>query len=146
MTNIKRIFQPLSHSTPVSYAILFVRLVIGAAFIQHGVVKIQNPFGWMGPGAAIPGFFQFLAAISEFGGGIALIVGLMVPLASFGISCTMVVATFMHAVVRGDPFVAKGGGPSYELALVFLSIAVLIITLGPGRFSIDAKLFGQRNS
>jgi len=46
--------------------------------------------------------------------------------------------------VRGDPFVSMTGGPSFELSLVFLTVAVLTSLAGPGRFSVDRKLFGSR--
>ncbi len=136
--------QPLSQSKKVSMALLLLRLVVGLAFVFHGWGKIQNPFGWMPPDAPIPGFFQFLAALSEFGGGIAWILGLLTPLASLGIGITMAVATSMHMFVMKDPFVNLTGGHSYEIALVYLVIAILILTLGPGKFSLDAKIFGQR--
>lgn len=143
--NLQRCLQPTSHSAKASVALLLVRVVVGLAFMLHGWGKIQNPFAWMGPDAPVPGLFQFLAALSEFGGGLALILGLLVPLASLGIICTMLVATFMHAVVLKDPFVAKGAGQaSYELALVYLTLAILFLTAGPGRISLDAKIFGIR--
>jgi len=144
--NLKRFFQILSHPECSSAAILIVRLIAGIAFIFHGWGKIQNPLGWMPPEAPVPGFLQFFAALSEFGGGIAWILGLVTPLASLGIGCTMAVAVFMHGVLRGDPFVATGGGMSYELALVYLGIAILIFVLGPGKFSLDSKIFGNRRS
>ncbi len=112
---------------------------------MHGWGKIQNPFGWMGDGAPVPGFFQFLAALSEFGGGIALLIGLLIPLAMLGLSITMIVAVSMHAFVLKDPFVAseKGQG-SYELAAIYLMIAVMFMLSGPGRFSLDRKFFGTK--
>lgn len=126
-----------------SVTLLVLRLIGGTAFILHGWGKIQNPFGWMGEASAVPGIFQFLAALSEFGGGIAWILGLVMPLASLGLFFTMVVATLMHAVLKGDPFV-NPGGPSYELALVYLGIALVFLAMGPGKLSVDAKLFGER--
>lgn len=133
---------PRTCTGPGAAALLAVRLVAGVAFVLHGWPKIQNPFGWMGPDAAVPGVFQILAAIAEFGGGLAWIAGALTPLASAGIFSTMVVAVWFHAS-RGDPFVAPGK-PSYELALVYLSIAVLLALIGPGRFSVDAAVFGRR--
>jgi putative oxidoreductase len=50
----------------------------------------------------------------------------------------------LHAVLRGDPFVAVGGGGSYELAALYLCIALLLLTIGPGRLSLDRALFGRR--
>jgi putative oxidoreductase len=94
--------------------LLVVRLVIGSAIVLHGWPKIQNTFGWMGAESRVPGFFQALAALSEFGGGLALILGLFTPLAAFGIACTMIGALTMVHFPRGDPFVARGGGASFE--------------------------------
>jgi putative oxidoreductase len=97
----------------------------------------------MGPDAFAPGFFQALAALSEFGGGLAWILGLLTPLASLGLAATMTGAVYFHAIVRGDPFVAVGGA-SFELAAVYLCVALLFIAAGPGRFAIDRMLFGPR--
>lgn len=141
---LKRFFSVPQHPTPADLALLLIRLVAGLAFSMHGWPKIQNPFGWMGPEAFVPGVFQALAAVSEFGGGIAWILGLLTPLASAGIACTMTVAFWTHAVMRGDPFVAMTAGPTSELAAVYLCLALLLLALGPGRFSIDRRLFGAR--
>jgi putative oxidoreductase len=46
--------------------------------------------------------------------------------------------------MRGDPFVAAGGGGSYELAAIYFCIALLLLAVGPGRVSIDRTLFGRR--
>jgi uncharacterized membrane protein YphA (DoxX/SURF4 family) len=56
----------------------------------------------------------------------------------------MTVAFWFHAVLRGDPFVAKGGSPSYELAVLHLCIVPLLLALGPGRLSLDRTIFGKR--
>jgi putative oxidoreductase len=125
---------------PASFAMLALRLVAGSAFVLHGSGKITNAFGWMGPEAPVPGFLQALAAFSEFGGGLAWIVGLLVPLASLGILCTMAVAMQFH-IGRGDPFVAQGPGPAWELAVLYFAIALLLLLAGPGRLSIDRTLF-----
>jgi putative oxidoreductase len=122
--------------------LLVLRVVAGAAFMFHGWGKIQNPTGWMGENANVPGVLQALAAIAEFGGGLAWILGALTPLASFGLICTMAVAAYMHAFVLKDPFVAKGPGKgSYELAAVYFCVALLFLLAGPGRFSLDQCLF-----
>lgn len=141
--NMIRWFKPLRLSGRVSAGLLIFRLVVGLAFLFHGSGKIQNPFGWMGPDAGVPGAFQALAAVSEFGGGLAWMLGLLTPLASFGLACTMTVAVWMHAAVLHDPFVSLQGGRSYELAGVYLCAAVLLLLAGPGRFSVDRIVFGE---
>jgi putative oxidoreductase len=123
-----------------SLGLLALRLVMGAAFLFHGWSKIQNPMGWMGPEATMPAVLQALAAIAEFGGGMALIAGLLTRLATLGIACVMVVALATVHLPMGHPFVGKGG-PSFELPAVYLACAVLFLLLGPGRFSLDALLF-----
>lgn len=96
---MNKLFPPQTLS--MSLALLLVRVAAGAFFIQHGWGKIQNPFHWMDQGdAPAPAFFQLLAAFSEFGGGIALILGLLTPLACFGIACTMAVAVYTHLPAR----------------------------------------------
>lgn len=127
--------------------LLVVRLVIGAAFVLHGWPKIQNAFAWMNPPgepAPVPGFLQALAAFSEFGGGIALILGLLTPLAAFGLICTMAVAIVMVHLPKGHAFVGTPGNPSFELAAGYLAVVVLLLLIGPGILSLDAMLFNKR--
>ncbi len=139
--NLKKLFSVTSHSACADLSLLVLRVVAGLAFVYHGWPKIQEPFGWMGPDAFAPGPLQALAALSEFGGGICLILGLLAPLCSLGIACTMLVAVYMHAIILGDPFVSKGGA-SYELAAIYLCVCMVFLAAGPGRFSADKKIFG----
>lgn len=143
-SSFRTVFRIPAQSTMASIVLLLLRLAVGSAFILHGSQKIQNPLGWMGPESPVPGFFQLLAAISEFGGGIGWVLGILNPLASFGIASTMTVATSFHLMVRKDPFVNLTGGPSYELALAYLGIALVFLVLGPGKFSLDRLIFGER--
>ena len=123
---------------------LFVlRVVVGAAFAIHGWGKIQSPggmFGW-GTQMGIPPFFQFLAAVAEFAGGLGLVVGLLTPIAAFGIVCTMAVA--YYKVGLGKPFVAMPGTPSFELIAVYFACAFAVLMTGPGAISLDALLIGR---
>ncbi len=141
---IRKLFTVPEHPTLGDLALLLMRVVGGLAFMLHGWGKIQKPFSWMGPDSFAPGIFQALAAVSEFGGGLAWILGLLTPLASLGVASTMSVALWFHAIQRGDPFVSKAGEPSFELAAIYLCIALVLIGTGPGRFSLDRALFGRR--
>jgi putative oxidoreductase len=118
--------------------LLLLRVYAGAALMQHGAHKITNPLHWMGDGPGKPAaILQALAAVSEYLGGLALILGLVTPLAALGIACTMAYATWVH-VSRGDPFVGRGA--SFEPALGYLVSALLLMLAGPGAFSLDALL------
>ena len=119
--------------------LLVLRLVVGAAFILHGWPKIyqngqfyQNGqlvmTTWMNDvfkEKAPPPYLQGAAAVAEFGGGIALILGLLTPLFAFLIACTMGTAIAMAHVPQGHSFVAATPGqPSFELAAAYLAVAL----------------------
>jgi putative oxidoreductase len=140
---MRNLLYPGPHAGPVDCGLLLLRLVVGAAFLFHGWPKIQAPFAWMPPDANMPGILQFLAALSEFGGGIALILGLLTRLAALGLAVTMAVAAGMVHIPAGDPFVGKSGQPSWELAAVYFACSVLFLLAGPGRWSVDACLVGR---
>ena len=61
-----------------------------------------------------------------------------------GLAFTMLVAVITHKLALHDPFVNLTGGSSYEMALVYLVIAILFLVSGAGKFSVDYKLFGER--
>ena len=126
-------------------ALLLLRLVVGSAMVLHGWQKIGNPFHWMDKmGSAPPAFLQGLAVLAEAGGGAALVVGLLTPLAAIGLICDMAYALLFFHWPKGDPFVATAGS-SYERALVYLIAAVALFLSGPGRYSLDALLFRRRD-
>ena len=108
----------------------------------HGFPKIQHATSWMGAGAPVPGFLQFLAAFSEFFGGLAMIAGLLTPVAALGIAITMATALVTVHFKHGDPFVSMHG-ESFESPLGYFAFALLMILTGPGRLSLDAFLFGR---
>ncbi len=143
MNTVKCFFSTSNQSTAISAGLLILRVVAGLAFIYHGWGKIQNPMAWMGPDAPVPGFLQLLAAVAEFGGGAAWILGLLTRLASLGIMFTMVVAVLTHAVMLKDPFVnmTMAPGSSYEPAAIYLAVSILFLTIGAGKFSLDRLFF-----
>lgn len=125
--------------------LLVLRVVVGLGLMMHGWNKIQNPFGWMNkPGAPsdIPGFMQALAALGEFGGGLGLIVGLLTPLAALGVIFTMLGAYFISH--QGDPWIKPGAKGTWELASLYFIMALTILLTGPGRYSLDAIIFGKK--
>ncbi len=129
--------------------LLIVRLVFGLGMVLHGSQKIGTPFTWMnafaGPKAP-PGFLQALAAIAEFFGGLALILGLLTPIAALGVVCVMLAAIAMAHLPAGDPFIGAPGKSSFESAAGYLAVALLLIITGPGALSLDWLLFGRRRA
>ena len=127
-------------------ALLILRLVAGTAMALHGYDKIfgegKSLTTW-GNGLGIPPALQACAAIAEFGGGIAWVLGALMPLASLGLLITMAVATYTMAVKFQAPFVGGPSKPSVESASGYLAIAIVLLLVGPGRLSVDSLLFGK---
>lgn len=123
--------------------LLFIRLGIGFAFIfVHGWGKISGgPELWGKIGGSManlgitfaPVFWGFMASISEFGGGILLVLGLFTRSTSAFMAFTMFVA-FMQHTSKLDPW-NKAVYPM-EMFAVFMAL----IFLGAGKFSIDALI------
>jgi putative oxidoreductase len=142
LKTLKNFFAVNKDTMAMDFAILGIRLFVGYAFIIHGWGKIQNPMSWMGPESPVWGVFQLMAALSEFGGGIALILGLLSRLGALGLTITMSVAASFHLFGQGDPLIATGPGGSAEPAVNYLLIGILLLIHGPGRHSLDKVIFG----
>lgn len=84
----------------------------------------------------IPAFFAYLVAYVELLGGLAVILGVLSRYAAGLISVVMLVALFKVHWPNG--YGLQNGGYEYVLALLLMALA--IITLGAGKYSI-IKLF-----
>jgi len=124
-----------------------LRVGIGIMFMCHGYPKLAaGPEMWTGLGGALsvvgitfaPTFMGFIAAISEFGGGLLLVLGLMTRPACLFLLGTMAVATAMH-VTKGDSF--QKYSHALEAAILFFSL----LFIGPGKYSIDEMLFKKKD-
>ena len=124
------------------HGLLILRAGVGVMFMVHGWPKITGGVEmWTQLGGAVgifgigfaPVFWGFMAAASEFGGGLLLALGLLARPAAFFMFCTMVVASSVH-ITGGDGFAVY----SHALKLVFV-FAGLLLT-GPGKFSFDSVL------
>jgi putative oxidoreductase len=126
--------------------LLILRLVVGLTLAAHGSQKL---FGvWGGPG--MTGWAQsvqrlrirpaqpwaWVAALSEFGGGLLLALGLLSPLGSLAIVGAMVVAIATVHLSRG--FWTSKGGYEFNLSLIAASVALALT--GPGAYSLDRAL------
>ena len=134
----------------MNIGLLLIRLVVGGLFVGHGTQKL---FGWFG-GNGLEGTGGWLASlgygpgrrmamvagVTETGGGLLLILGLLTPLGSAAIIGMMVAATLSVHIDRGL-WNSNGG---YELPLVFAVAALAMAFAGPGSFSLD-NAFGLAN-
>lgn len=121
--------------------LLILRVGVGVCFVIHGSGKIfGGPVAWTEVGQAIgvwgitqyPIAWGFMAAFSEFAGGIFFVLGFLFRPAAILMAITMAVATSMH-LHKGDGFNVYSH--ALELGLVFVGM----IFIGPGKISIDRE-------
>jgi putative oxidoreductase len=82
--------------------------------------------------------------LTQFGGGILLILGALTPLAALGIAGTMITAT-LFLIGRGEPFI-NPVGHSWENSAFYLMAGICLALSGAGSWSVDAWLFGGNDS
>jgi putative oxidoreductase len=137
-------------SFAVSIALLMLRLVLGWAFIYHGMELTMGAFGGPGiagfaeslskqplPGILSPTGWAYVAAYGELLGGMSVFAGLLARLGAIPIIATMLVAIMNVHAPHG--FSSQHGG--YEYNLLIIAVCTAIIVAGPGLISVDAIIF-----
>ena len=114
---------------------LILRVVLGAIFIAHGFQKISHGMPDFVRtvaqlGFPLPTLFAWAAALSEFLGGICVLVGLFTRYAALAIAIVM-------AVAIAKVHLHEGLVHGYEFPLTLLTVAVAIVLLGAGPASVD---------
>jgi putative oxidoreductase len=130
-------------------ALAALRIALAWIFIYYGAGKL---FGWFnGPGIHNTslfmsntahlhpgGLFAVLGGVIEFGGAIAMALGLrsrLAGLALFGDQViAMITVTWMYGIN------SETLTPGYEFNLALAVMALVIVLLGPGRISADALI------
>lgn len=121
-------------------AAFLLRVVSGVAFLAHGLylkVFVFTMPGTVGffESLGLPGFTAWLTVIGETVGGLMLILGVGVRLASLWLIAILLGAVWTHAP-NGWVFSAANGGWEYPLFWAFVQLAILL--LGPGAFALRA--------
>jgi putative oxidoreductase len=144
---MKKLFSTNSKYNDIG--LLIIRLGLGLSYIIiHGAPKITGgPERWANVGGALssfgidfyPVFWGLMAAIAEFFGGICLLLGFVFRPALFLMCITMIVAFGQNL----------SGGQAFSRAVYPLELFVVLfgmIYTGPGRISLDYKLFSRKYS
>lgn len=133
-------------------ALLVVRIGLAWIFVYHGAGTLFGAFGQPGiHGHAVffatvahlhPGtFFAVLSGIIEFFGGLAVGVGVLGRVAAAGLVGDMVIA--MVTVTWRNGIVSNAAGSGYELNVALAALALVIVIMGTGRYSLDVALRSQ---
>jgi len=134
------------------WALLPLRLIVGCGFIAHGMAKwsrgpekFGNLLHFIGVPLPVP--TAWLVTIVEVFGGVAILVGAFVAIASIPLIVSMVVAAFSLQVRYGfssvnttglTPTGPTFGPPGYEINLLYIAALLLLALSGPTALSIDA--------
>jgi putative oxidoreductase len=138
-------------STSNDVAFTLLRLTLGIVYFAHGAQKLLGWFGGYGFSGTM-GFFThqvglpapvaFLVIITEFFGGLGLIVGFLTRIAALGIGVEMIVAAWMVHLPNGFFMNWTGSqkGEGFEYHLLAVAGAAVLLLRGAGAFSVDRAL------
>ena len=117
---MRRLFSTFAHGWPGA-GLLLMRLVVGIALIDRAAVRL-----WSGPATNL----AVLSAITAVA-GLLLLAGLWTPIAGTLVAVIEVWKIFLHV---GDPWVY----------ILLATLGAALALLGPGAWSVDARLFGWK--
>jgi putative oxidoreductase len=142
---------PAAPSGLAGASVLLLRVFTGLVFIRHGWPKLRHLNTWA-TAMKTPAWLCFLSAFSMWAGGIALIVGVLTPLAAAAIAVSMLYAVVLE-IRSGFPFIAPdpfqipegdyvgpmgvGEPPSWEKAAMYVVMCAVLIGSGGGPISVD---------
>lgn len=124
-------------------ALLLARLTLAYGFYEPAMNKwadIDGIAGWFATlGIPWPTLNAYLAASTELAGVFLLGLGLLTRVIALPLMVVMAVA--IATVHWGNGFAAGDNG--FEIPLYYLLFLALLLTGGPGRFSLDRLIFGK---
>jgi putative oxidoreductase len=141
----------MDRSTFARWAPLPLRLVLGYGFLEHGLAKLgrgADAFAIIlhALGVPAPHLMAWLTIVVEIVGGVAVLAGAFVTLASVPLAVLLVVATLtvhlpygfssitLTAVTDAGP---QFGPPGFEVNLLYLAGLAALVLGGSGPLSVD---------
>jgi len=119
--SLRRLYSTFAGGWPGT-GLLLIRLVVGSALVVRASLRLWSD---------LPPMNETVPAVLLMGAGILLIVGLWTPIAGTSIA---LIEIWKMLTVAGDRWVW----------LLLGTVGAAVAMLGPGLFSIDARLFGWR--
>jgi putative oxidoreductase len=148
----------LDRASVTRWAPVSLRLIVGYGFMQHGFAKLSR-----GPdafavvlhaiGVPAPHLMAWLTILIEVFGGLAILLGALVPLASLPMAAVLLVAIFTVHLPYGFSSIklisvtsghAQLGPPGYETNLLYLACLAALVLGGSGPMAIDGYLRRKR--
>jgi len=146
-----------ARSALAPWAPIPLRLIVGYGFVQHGFAKIgRGPDNFAAIlhalGVPAPHFMAWVSILTELLGGLAVLVGGLVTLASIPMAMMLFVAIFTVHLPNGfssvkllavTPAGPQFGPVGYEVNLLYLACLAALVFAGAGPFSLDSFLKRQ---
>lgn len=134
------------------------RLIVGVGFMAHGFAKLgRGPESFalilQGIGVPAPHPMAWATILIEVLGGLAVLTGSFVTLASIPMAVVLLVAMFTVHLPNGfssikllevTPTGARFGQPGYETDLLYLACLAALVLGGPGPLAVDGLRRKQR--
>ena len=135
-----------------------MRLIVGFGFMEHGFAKLAkgpDAFANIFQAMRVPGphFMAWSTILVEILGGLAVILGAFVALASVPMAAVLLVAMFTVHLPYGFSSIkltaitatgAQFGPPGYEVDLLYLACLAALVLGGPGPLAIDGLIRRRR--
>jgi putative oxidoreductase len=137
-----------------TFAPLPLRLIVGFGFVQHGLAKLTrgpDAFATTLHGLSVPAphVMSWLTIAIEIAGGLAVLIGCLIPLFAIPMTAVLLVAIFrvhlqfgfssikLTSATLGRP---QFGPPGYECDLLYIACLAALVIGGAGPLSTDNLL------
>jgi putative oxidoreductase len=131
-----------------------LRLIVGYGFMQHGFAKLARgpdafPAILQALGVPAPHLMGWLTILVEILGGLFVLLGALIPLASIPMAAVLLVAMITVHLPYGFSSIkllavtaagAQFGPPGFETNLLYLACLAALVLGGSGPLSIDGLI------
>ena len=148
----------ISRSPIARWAPIPLRLIVGYGFMEHGFAKLARgpdafPAILQALGVPAPHLMEWLTILVEIVGGLAVLLGALVPLASIPMVAVLLVAMITVHLPYGFSSIklqavtaagAQFGPPGFETDLLYLACLAALVLGGSGPLAIEGLLAKRR--
>jgi putative oxidoreductase len=150
----------ISRSPIARWALLPLRLIVGYGFMEHGFAKLARgldafPAILQALGVPAPHLIGWLTIFVEIFGGLAVLLGALVPLVSIPMAAVLLVAIatvhlpYGFSSIKLQAVTAAGaqfGPPGFETDLLYLACLAALVLGGSGPLAIEGLLAKRREN
>ncbi len=153
-------FEWLRRFPIASWAPIPLRLIVGYGFMEHGFAKLARgldafPAILQALGVPAPHLMGWLTILVEIVGGLFMLLGALIPLASIPMAAVLLVAMITVHLPYGFSSIklqavtaagAQFGPPGFETNLLYLACLAALVLGGSGPLAIEGLLAKRKRS